>query len=255
MLDRAQFMETLESVAEIIRTSTEPLSQEEILGYFKDMELTEEQKTMVVNYYRNPQAEENGTDSEDLGSGTENTGRQTEVLDEVEHISPVLQMYLDDIAALPEYTGQEKMNWYQRLIAGDDAVIKNLSDCWLARVLEIARKRATRKTPLEDLVQEGNIGLFLKLQELLGSGKMDDFDAVISASVEEAIWAYINEVGAEDDGDHTVVGKVTLVQEAKKLLEEQLEREASLKELSDYTKMDEEELREILNLAEKANRA
>ncbi len=253
MLDRAQFMETLESVAEIIRTSTEPLSQEEILGYFKDMELTEEQKAMVVNYYRNPQTEDDA-DSEDSESQTENTGHQAKASDEEEHISPVLQMYLDDIAALPEYTGQEKMNWYQSLVAGDDAVIKNLSDCWLARVLEIARKRATGKAPLEDLVQEGNIGLFLKLQELLGSGEMVDFDTVISASVEESIWAYINEAGAEDDGDHTVVGKVTLVQEAKKLLEEQLERGASLKELSDYTKMDEEELQGILVLAEKANR-
>ena len=43
MLDRNSFMETLRSVAEIRRTSTEPLSKEEVLKYFEGMELTEEQ--------------------------------------------------------------------------------------------------------------------------------------------------------------------------------------------------------------------
>ena len=38
MLDRNTFMETLRSVAEIRRTSTDPLSKDEILKYFEGME-------------------------------------------------------------------------------------------------------------------------------------------------------------------------------------------------------------------------
>ena len=48
MLDRNAFMETLRSVAELGRTSTEPLSKEEILKYFEGMELTEEHVEMIV---------------------------------------------------------------------------------------------------------------------------------------------------------------------------------------------------------------
>ena len=39
MLDRNTFMETLRAVAEVCRTSTDPLSKEEILNYFEGMEL------------------------------------------------------------------------------------------------------------------------------------------------------------------------------------------------------------------------
>ena len=39
MLDQNTFIETVQSVAEIIRTSAEPIGRDEIMSYFKDMEL------------------------------------------------------------------------------------------------------------------------------------------------------------------------------------------------------------------------
>ena len=58
MLDRNIFMEILRDVSEIIRTSAEPMSKEEILSYFKDMELTKEQEEMVFTYLLTPHEEE-----------------------------------------------------------------------------------------------------------------------------------------------------------------------------------------------------
>ena len=58
MTDQNTFMETVRSVAEIIRTSGEPLSEEEILAYFEDMELDDNQKSLVLEYLKNPQSEE-----------------------------------------------------------------------------------------------------------------------------------------------------------------------------------------------------
>ena len=49
MLDRTAFMETLRAVAEVCRTSAEPLPKEEILKYFEDMELTEEQTLSLIH--------------------------------------------------------------------------------------------------------------------------------------------------------------------------------------------------------------
>ena len=50
MVDQNTFTETIREVAEIIRTSAEPMSREEILGYFKDMELNTEQENMVLEF-------------------------------------------------------------------------------------------------------------------------------------------------------------------------------------------------------------
>ena len=49
MINQDVFMDTLRAVKEIIRTSAKPLTKEEMLGYFSEMELSDEQKNMV-NY-------------------------------------------------------------------------------------------------------------------------------------------------------------------------------------------------------------
>ena len=54
MVDQNTFTETIREVAEIIRTSAEPMSREEILGYFKDMELNTEQENMVLEFLLTP---------------------------------------------------------------------------------------------------------------------------------------------------------------------------------------------------------
>ena len=49
MLNQNVFMETLREVKEIVRTAAEPLSKEAMLSYFSEMDLSDEQKNMVIN--------------------------------------------------------------------------------------------------------------------------------------------------------------------------------------------------------------
>ena len=53
MTDENTFMEVLREVSEIMRTSEVPMSKEEIMAYFSDMELTPEQKVLVLDYLNN----------------------------------------------------------------------------------------------------------------------------------------------------------------------------------------------------------
>ena len=57
MIDQNNFTEVLREVKEIFRTSPE-MSQDEILSYFKDMELTDEQKGLITEYLTAPTEEE-----------------------------------------------------------------------------------------------------------------------------------------------------------------------------------------------------
>lgn len=277
MLDRAKFKETLENVAEIIRTTPEPMSQDEVLAYFADMELNEEQKKLVFAYLTTPQedgAQAEATKSVDSeAEAMQDTESYTAHIDETEGEdipdmfaadvfgedeiaeSPILQMYLDELALLPIYTKVQEDELYDRLIAGDQTVIQPLADCWLGRVLNQAKRHREAKAVLEDIIQEGNMGLFLELQKLLGSKTKVDFRSLLSDSIEKSMWAFIVESGEREDEGNTVVGKVSLVQEAKKILEEQFERGATTKELADFTKMQADELEGVLNLIEKANRS
>ena len=50
MKDRNLFMETLREVKEIVRTSERPLTRDEIMVYFKDIKLSDEQEKMIIEY-------------------------------------------------------------------------------------------------------------------------------------------------------------------------------------------------------------
>lgn len=245
MLDQQAFMETLQSVAEIMRTAETPMTKEEILGYFKDMGLSDAQKNMVMDYLNNVenQAEEMVAD-----------GGQTESESEIPVESKVYQMYLEDLAGIPEYNEEERITFYKALLAGDEKAIEPISMFSLRNVLKIADKYMEPKLLVEDLVQEGNVALFLKLSELCGCGQSYDVEQELENAIEEAIVAYASEMSNEREQESTLVGKLSLVHEAKKLLAEENGTEPTIAELAAYTKMDEEELQELEDLIKRNNK-
>lgn len=245
MIDQQAFMETLQSVAEIMRTAETPMTEEEILGYFKDMELSDTQKNMVMDYLNNVenQAEEEMTD-----------GGQTESESEMPVESKVYQMYLEDLAGIPEYNEEERITFYKALLAGDEKAIEPISMFSLRNVLKIADKYIEPKLLVEDLVQEGNVALFLKLSELCGCGQSYDVEQELENAIEQAIVAYASKMSNEREQESTLVGKLSLVHEAKKLLAEENGTEPTIAELAAYTKMDEEELQELEDLIKRNNK-
>lgn len=245
MIDQQAFMETLQSVAEIMRTAETPMTEEEILGYFKDMELSDAQKNMVMDYLNNVenQAEEETTN-----------GGQTESESEMPVESKVYQMYLEDLAGIPEYNEEERITFYKALLAGDEKAIEPISMFSLRNVLKIADKYIEPKLLVEDLVQEGNVALFLKLSELCGCGQSYDVEQELENAIEQAIVAYASKMSNEREQESTLVGKLSLVHEAKKLLAEENGTEPTIAELAAYTKMDEEELQELEDLIKRNNK-
>lgn len=229
MLDQQAFMDTIASVAEIMRTAEQPMTEEEILSYFADMELTDAQKAMVMDYLKNP---EDTTDTPVTEEDTEGK-------------SKVYQMYLEDLAGIPQYTEEEKIAFYKALLAGDEKAVEPISMFSLEKVLAIADKYMEPKVLVEDLVQEGNVALFMKLSELCGCGKSYDVEEELEQAIEQAIVRYASELDNEREQEQSLVGKLSLVHEAKKLLAEEHGTEPTIAELAEYTKMDVEELQEL----------
>ena len=65
---------------------------------------------------------------------------------------------------------------------------------------------------------------------------------------------YISQIAGEDDNEKAVVGKVNLINEAIKFLQTPDGGKPSVKSIADYTGLDEEELSEILDIIEKADK-
>ena len=69
---------------------------------------------------------------------------------------------------MPEPTPEQESALYERLLNGEEAVIAEISHHWLKKIVELAEHYTTSQVLIEDLVQEGNIGLLLGLRQLLG---------------------------------------------------------------------------------------
>lgn len=206
MLDRTAFMETLRAVAEICRTSAAPLPKEEVLKYFEDMELTEEQTEMIYQYLllppeartAEPEAEE---EEQEPQRAEENT----------EEENNYFQMYLEDLEQIEEMSEKEMQESYGKLLAGDTTVIGAISESWLRTIAQLAIPYGEQGANLEDVIQEGNMGLLMKLSELAGAGEIPAMNEVLEGAVTAAMIAY-----TETSLENQVADMVVKEQERKK---------------------------------------
>lgn len=254
MIDQNTFTETLRAVQEIIRTSAQPMTREEILSYFKDMELDSQQEAMVFEFLTVPhEEEETVVDEADPEQGEDETKKDAPQPDPISD-SPVFQMYLEELKDLPKYSKEQLEEMYKKLLAGEETMVQALSNAWLPGVLEVAKKLALSPEGLPDIVQEGNMALFLRLGELCGSRESVDVEEELLTAAEEAMKACIREQTGEDEQENSVVGKVALVNEAVKYLKDQNGHEPSIKEIEEYTRIPGEELADLLQLIQKAKK-
>ena len=186
MLDRNTFMETLRAVAEVCRTSTDPLSKEEILNYFEGMELTEEHVEMIYQYLQLPPEVHTGEPEPE-----EEEAQIVEEEPEEENI--YFKMYLDDLEQIEEMSDDEMQKAYEKLLAGDADVIGTICESWLGSIAQMAIPYAAQGANLQDVIQEGNMGLLLKLSELVGAGDVPGVNAILEGAVSAAMIAYTEE--------------------------------------------------------------
>lgn len=242
MVDQHTFLETLNSVKEIIATSETTMSEEAMLGYFKDMNLDGSQKAMVIDYLTNP---ENYKEKEEKKPEEETSESEDEL--------NVYQMYLDELEQLNTYSEEEVNGFYRLLLQGDDSVIEKISHAWLVRVTDIAQQYLEEKLLLEDLVQEGNIALFMELSRLCGSMEKNDPEELLRQAVERGIMEYAAQIRNAKEMEDSIVGKINLLNAAKTILTEENNAVPTLKELAEYTKIAESELEALQDIMEEAN--
>ena len=279
MVDQNTFIETVQSVSQIIRTSADPIGREEIMSYFKDMDLNKAQEDLIFDFLLNHHDEpENGQEDVETENTDEVSEKNTDIIysegepigqkkdtasdenddgfdeDSLIPDSPMFKMYLEELDEIPEYSKEEQDELYKKLLNGDESVIHTISNMWLKSVLDMAKKLAVTKEGFEDVVQEGNMALFLHLSELCGNHEKVDVEEELLTAVEEAMKSCIREQTGEDENENSVVGKVALVSEAVNYLKKQNGAQPTQKELADYVKIPEDELADILYMIDKAKK-
>ena len=128
----------------------------------------------------------------------------------VMHLSD-LHLGKNILEQIEEMSEEEMQEAYEKLLAGDTSVIAPISESWLRSIAELAIPYAAQGANLQDVIQEGNMGLLLKLYELAGAGEIAAVDAILEGAVSAAMIAY-----TEENMESQVADMVMKEQEKKK---------------------------------------
>ena len=126
--------------------------------------------------------------------------------------------------------------------------------CGLNQYLIWQKKLAVTKEGFEDVVQEGNMALFMHLTELCGAGENENIEDEILEVIEAAMKECIRDQTGESENENAMVGKVSLVSRAVEHLKSQNGTDPSAQELSEYTSVPADELSSILELLKRQHK-
>lgn len=254
MLDRVKFMEMLQAITEVAKVQDNRLTKEEIADYFSEMELEDAHFQHIYQYlgengitvpgflYKKIEVQEEPEEAEQ----NENKSAKE---NEEEKQSPVLSMYMEELSYLETMSEQEKTPLFLGVRNGEEEAKNRLFEGYLPVVVELANKYKGKGMLVEDLIQEGNLGLLEALGKVGEISNIEDADTFIIESIRQAMVEVVDEEIGENDWEETVLAKTGLISEAAKYLAEDMGRVATVKELAEFTKLSEEEIKDILQLS------
>lgn len=171
-----------------------------------------------------------------------------EILKEVSMDDPV-KMYLKDIGKVPLLQPEEETELAKRMIDGDDAAKRLLSEANLRLVVSIAKRYMGRGMQFLDLIQEGNLGL-MKAVEKFDYQKGFKFSTYATWWIRQAITrAIADQARTIRIPVHMVETINKQIRVSRKLLQE-LGREPTPEEIAKEMDVTPERVREIQKIAQ-----
>jgi len=100
----------------------------------------------------------------DSATGADGVVEAVEAAEE-EFLDDITQLYLNEIGASPLLTATEEVDLARRALKGDFAARQRMIESNLRLVVSIAKHYINRGVPLDDLIEEGNLGLIHALEK------------------------------------------------------------------------------------------
>ncbi len=157
----------------------------------------------------------------------------------------ILELYLEELKALPRIELEEKEMLFKDLKEGKEKAREKLTEAYLLTAVEMAAGYKNRGIGLADLIQEANVGLMAALSE--PEEKIDD--NFIRKSIDLALKKAVQEeMQAEEIGEY-LVENVNRLNEAARELAEINGKESTIEELAEHLHRTKEEVREFMKIS------
>ena len=255
---QAKFDEKLKSLLAVAKKKKNVLEYQEIIDYFADMALGEEQFDKVLETLEQSGVdvlritEDDDVDDEEIILSEEDEvdmeNLDLTIPDGISIEDPV-RMYLKEIGKVPLLSAEEEIELAQKMETGDQEAKKRLAEANLRLVVSIAKRYVGRGMLFLDLIQEGNLGL-IKAVEKFDYRKGYKFSTYATWWIRQAITrAIADQARTIRIPVHMVETINKLIRVSRQLLQE-LGREPTPEEIAAEMNLPVERVREILKISQ-----
>lgn len=223
------------------------ITQDELSEIFDGFFLDDEQMDALYNCFSKAGIEivDNDTDNDLKGLERENTE-----FTDIEYIEDenTLRRYLREMGNIPMVTMEEEVELAKKIAEGDEEAKKRLINANLRLVVSIAKKYTNRGLQLEDLIQEGNLGL-LKAIEKYDYTKGYKFSTYATWWIRQAITRAIADQSKTIRIPMHIIEMTSNYLRINKELTNQLGREPTLEEIAVEMQLPEEKVSSIIMMS------
>ena len=255
---QAKFEEKLKQLLSVAKKKKNVLEYHEIVEYFADMALGEEQFDKILEYLEQNSVdvlrivEDDDVDDEEIILTEEDEvdveNIDLSVPDGISIEDPV-RMYLKEIGKVPLLSAEEEIELAKKMEVGDQDAKKRLAEANLRLVVSIAKRYVGRGMLFLDLIQEGNLGL-IKAVEKFDYRKGYKFSTYATWWIRQAITrAIADQARTIRIPVHMVETINKLIRVSRQLLQE-LGREPTPEEIAEEMSLPVERVREILKISQ-----
>lgn len=158
-----------------------------------------------------------------------------------------LDKYLSDIAKEELLTADEEVELSQRIKAGDKAALERLVRANLRFVVSVAKQYQNQGLSLQDLINEGNLGL-VKAAQRFDETRGFKFISYAVWWIRQSILQAVAEQARIVRLPLNQVGALAKAKKASALLEQKLQRRPTAKEIGDAVDLPEERVEQLMGL-------
>ena len=252
------FREMLSEIKSLADTKGNLLTVQEINDFFSNAHLGQEQLEMVYEYLKSQRItvvgyEKRNEQASALFEETKDEPEEDQEADSQETVGvdrwEGMQFYLDELEQIKKIEPGEELALFRKAAEGDCGARKQLTELYLPMVCELAGDYEGDELLVEDLIQEGNMGLLLTLERLETADSLAAFQAQLLNGVNQYMQEVLKEQKDIREMGRGIAKRVDHLSQAIHNLEEELEHRVSVEELSAYLEMPAEEIRDILKMA------
>lgn len=142
-----------------------------------------------------------------------------------------LDMYLESLKELKEYTDGEKKAYYMAAMAGERDAKDKVIEIMLPDVVDLSKLYTGQGMLIEDLIGEGNVALSMAVEMLGALETPDEVEATLASSIMSAMEEAIGIEVEEKKVDDKLVNRVNKVAAQAEELAAALGRKVTVEEL------------------------